>query len=47
MREIGIRIVSCFNGGLDPVTYRWNARLYQLNVELEKAEAAVVTHPVS
>ena len=37
MLERGIKIVSCFNGGLDDGTYRANSRLYQLKVNLETA----------
>ena len=39
MRKNRIRRTSCFNGGLDPVTYRYNARMFELNVELNKAKA--------
>jgi hypothetical protein len=39
MKAIGVRVISCFNGGLDPVTYRYNARLFQLKVDLERAQA--------
>ena len=38
MKESGIRVISCFNGGLNPVTYRYNARLFQLKCDLEKAQ---------
>ena len=37
MRERGIRTISCFNGGLDDGTYRANAQLYRLKIELENA----------
>ena len=35
MRERGIKTVSCFNGGLDDGTYRANALLYRLKLELQ------------
>ena len=38
MKACGIRRTSCFNGGLDMVTYRANARLFELNTKLEQAE---------
>jgi hypothetical protein len=37
MRERGIKTVSCFNGGLDDGTYRANAMLYRLKINLEQA----------
>lgn len=37
MRERGIKVVSCFNGGLDDGTYRANSQLYRLKVNLETA----------
>ena len=42
MKERGIRKVSCFNGGLDDGTYRANAQLFRLSLQLTdaiKAEA--------
>ena len=38
MKASGIRRTSCFNGGLSPEEYRYNARLFQLSVELDKAQ---------
>lgn len=40
MKEQGIRVVSCFNGGLTPDESRHNTRLFELKVNLEKAEKA-------
>lgn len=40
MKECGIRVTSCFNGGLDRDTYRANAQLFRLKVELETAQKA-------
>ena len=37
MRERGIKIVSCFNGGLDDGTYRANSQMYRLKIALESA----------
>lgn len=37
MRERGIKTVSCFNGGLDAVTYRANSQLFRLKLALEDA----------
>ena len=45
MRERGIRTVSCFNGGLDDGTYRANAQLYRLKIELENAQKAEQVKP--
>ena len=45
MRERGIRTVSCFNGGLDDGTYRANAQLYRLKIELENAQKAEQANP--
>lgn len=38
MREQGIRRTSCFNGGLDPVTYRYNAKLFELETLKKRAQ---------
>ena len=38
MKASGVKITSCFNAGLDVRTYRCNARLFRLKVNLEKAE---------
>lgn len=40
MKERGIRRTSCMNGGLDRETWRCNARLFQLSLDLENAEKA-------
>ena len=37
MKACGVRVTSCFNGGLDRLTYAMNARLFQLKTELERA----------
>jgi len=34
MKESGMRITSCFNGGLTRDEYRCNSRLFQLKTEL-------------
>jgi hypothetical protein len=34
IKERGLRIVSCFNGGLSGDEYRLNARLYELKTRL-------------
>ena len=39
MKHLGIKRSSCFNGGHSPDSYRFNARLYALSSELEKAQA--------
>jgi hypothetical protein len=38
MRASGIKKTSCFNGGIDERTYRFNARLFELKCALERAE---------
>ena len=43
MRERGIKVISCFNGGLDDGTYRANAQLYRLKIALEDALKAELT----
>ena len=40
MRAMGVKRTSCFNGGLDRLTYSFNARLFQLKVDLETATKA-------
>ena len=37
MRDRGIKVVSCFNGGLDDGTYRANAQLFRLKIALDDA----------
>ena len=37
MKANGIRRTSCFNGGLTPDEYRYNARLFELEVRLKDA----------
>ena len=37
MKDRGIKVVSCFNGGLDDGTYRANAQLFRLNLALKDA----------
>ena len=39
MKAAGIKKTSCFNGGLTPETYRYNARLFELDVWLKNAIA--------
>jgi len=36
MRIDGIKRVACFNGGLDSLTRRCNARLFELETRLQK-----------
>lgn len=38
MKDVGIRRISCFNGGLSSAEYAYNSRLFHLSCELEKAE---------
>ena len=38
MKEMGVRRISCLNGGLTPMEYQYNSRLFQLSVDLEKSE---------
>ena len=38
MRENGIRVTSCFNGGLSGAEYAANARLFALTTEKKDAE---------
>jgi hypothetical protein len=45
MRERGIKVTSCFNGGLDDGTYRANVQLFRLKVQLDEAlKAELTTH---
>jgi hypothetical protein len=37
MKECGIRVVSCFNGGLDGPTYQANSKLFRLKLALDDA----------
>lgn len=46
MKTLGIRVTSCFNGGLTSDEYRYNSQLFALKIKLEsvqKAEASVRT----
>ncbi len=38
MKAAGIKRTSCFNGGLDHETYRYNARCFELDTMIRKAE---------
>lgn len=38
MKAMGIRRTSCFNGGLDRETYRYNARCFALETDLKTAK---------
>jgi hypothetical protein len=38
MRANGIKRTSCFNGGLDRDTYRYNARMFDLETQLGEAK---------
>ncbi len=40
MKALGIKKSSCFNGGHSSISYRYNAELFRLSVDLEKALAA-------
>jgi hypothetical protein len=37
MKSMGVKRTSCFNGGLTPLEYSFNARMFRLETEL-KAE---------
>ena len=39
MKRLGVRRVSCFNGGLTADENRWNCRLFNLNTEKKTVEA--------
>lgn len=36
MKESGIRVTSCMNGGLSPAEYSYNSRLFRLKTELAR-----------
>lgn len=36
MKTFGIKKTSCFNGGLDAETYRYNSRIFELETKLGK-----------
>lgn len=38
MRASGIKKTSCFNGGMDRETYRYNARRFELETNLAEAK---------
>ena len=38
MRELGIKKTSPFNGGMDMVTYRYNARRFELETRVKDEE---------
>jgi hypothetical protein len=38
MKELGVRRISCFNGGLSPIEYQFNNRIFQLETQLSKAK---------
>ena len=47
MKDRGIKVVSCFNGGLDDGTYRANAQLFRLKLALDdtlKAEGCTLNN---
>ena len=44
MKKRGIKTIGYFNGGLDEGTYRANAALFRLNVELADALKAEQTN---
>lgn len=37
MRIDSVKTVCCFNGGLDSLTHRYNSKLFELKVKLERA----------
>ena len=41
MMANGVKRISCFNGGLDPVTYRYNARAFELETKIKRAEGDI------
>ena len=43
MRELGVKRVSCFNGGHSPDSYRLNSRMFELETMLRRARAASAT----
>lgn len=42
MKENGIQKTSCFNGGMDRVTQRYNERRFALETELQTAKKKAV-----
>ena len=36
MREAGVKKTSPFNGGMDELTYRYNARRFALETQIER-----------
>jgi hypothetical protein len=40
MKVAGVKKTSCFNGGLDRETYRYNARRFELETNLATAKVA-------
>ena len=44
MKRIGIRRMSCFNGGHTPESYRYNADLFRLETEKKHIQAAGASH---
>ena len=36
MKALGVRRISCFNGGHTPESYRLNARMFALETELKR-----------
>lgn len=44
MKAMGVKRVSCFNGGLDRLTYQFNSKLFDLSIQLEKAKLATMKH---
>lgn len=43
MRALGIKRTSCFNGGLDRETQRFNERMFALETEKQDAERRIAT----
>ena len=44
MKAKGIKRTSCFNGGLSGEVYSLNARMFQLETQLESAVKAETSH---
>ncbi len=38
MKSLGVRRISCFNGGLTPEESRYNSLLFKLKMDLEKSQ---------
>lgn len=38
MKELGIRRISCFNGGLSNVQWRYNAECFRLESEIKEIQ---------